>query len=107
MSFSTLSFVKATYLQQISLLPDDSVIGNSFPSGVQWRWWRQTKQEKSDERDRFEKQEKSDERDRFEDTWISQLNMVPSAVIIRQFSSEKCNELSSAEGLIFNFSRWM
>ncbi|MCJ1271167.1 Ankyrin-2 [Lobaria immixta] len=73
------SMAENTPEKRIFLLPDDSVIGNSFPSGVQWRWWRQTKQKESFFR-----------RDHLEHTWTPQLNVVPSAATIRQFSSGKC-----------------
>lgn len=38
---------------------------------------------------------------------MPQLNVVPSAVTIRQFSSGKCNELSFPEGVVLNFSSLM
>lgn len=38
---------------------------------------------------------------------MPQLNVVPSAVTIRQFSSGKCNELSFAEEVVLNISGMM
>ena len=75
MSFSTLTTIEL--LTGISLLADESVLGKSIRPGVQWRWWRQTRQKNP--------------WDNISDQgWMPQLDVVPSAATLRQFLPGKC-----------------